>query len=146
MDIFSIHHFSMYHGKSLLFQKTELFLMLVVKIRSFSLFLRMDQAKQRNLHPSFLRHLRIQLTNGTGAKISGVFVFGALLRKLFIDSFKIGVGNKGLPPNHKMTLKRNLQRQVLEGLGIFRNQLSHDTVSSGYRLYKLSLLIMQNDG
>ena len=53
-----------------------------------------NERKGEKIDSSFPGDFRIQLPNGTGAKIPRILVFRPLLRNFFIDFCEIGIANQ----------------------------------------------------
>ena len=89
--------------------------------------------------------LIVQLPDGTTAQVSRIFVLCIHIFNLFIDSFKIRIGDNRFSSEYQFSLKRNLQRNVFKDSGIVCHHLADRPISSGNRFFQTSVPVRQNN-
>ena len=90
-----------------------------------------DQGECVKLHIPFCCDLVVELAHGTAAKVPGIFVTGIHILDLFVDLFKVRIGDNGLPAKDQLTFVGDLKGNVLENPGVVGDNFTHHTVSPG---------------
>ena len=134
------HLLIFHHIKALALQPQKLLFSGIIKFHALGLY----QRKGVKIYISLCRNLIIQLTDGTAAQISRIFIFGCLILDLFIDSLKVRITNDSLTSQNHLLFTWNGKGHIFKYSCIVGNDLAHFAISTGNSFGKLAIFIGQN--
>ena len=86
-------------------------------------------------------HRIVQLTDGTAAEITRVFVFCFTVLYLIVQCIEIRILDNGFTAQRQFPFERNPMRYILKYLRIVGNNFSNIAIAPSHRLDQFSVII-----
>ena len=119
----------------------------VLEIHIFALRIHgTHECEGHQIHMSGFRHLRVQLTYRARAEIPRILILRIRIRDGFVDLFKFGIRDDGLPAEHQITGEGNPRRDVIKHPRVLCDDFTDLTVATGDCLHQLPGMVAQDDG